>query len=149
MFDGSQSGGGTIYAGTLMGKTSEYSKIESTSHELFHGLQHEQGQGGASIFNEVESNVYSSIITSNWSYKTDYIGGMSGNGLGNDTSAGTLYEQSFNSLTNSFSNPDFVNAVRSFRLGSEKNASGLHNNYPLQRSNQTRSILKPFYPKKL
>jgi hypothetical protein len=149
MFDGNQSGGGTIYAGTLMGNTSEYSKIESTAHELFHGLQHEQGQGGASIFNEVESNVYSSIITSNWTSKTDYIGGMSGNGLGNGTSAGTLYEQSFNNLTNSFSNPDFVNAIKSFQLGSEKNASGMYNNYPLIRSKQTRSILKLFYPKKL
>jgi len=145
-FDGDKSGGGTIYAATLMGKTSEYSKIESTSHELFHGLQHELGQGGASIFNEVEANVYGSMIASKWSYNTDYVGGLSSNGLGNGTSAGNLYEQSFNNLTKSFSNPDFVNAVRNFKLGSEKNASGLYNNKPLQLSNQKTSILKRFYP---
>jgi hypothetical protein len=148
-FDGNQSGGGTIYAGALMGNTSEYSKIESASHELFHGLQQEQGQGGASVYNEVEANVYSSNITSNWRYNTNYVGGMSGNGLGNSTSTGVLYQQSFDNLTKSFSNPDFVNAVRSFQGGSEKNASGLYNRYPLQRSNQTRSILQQFYPKRL
>ena len=148
-FDGNQSGGGTIYAGALMGKSSDYSKIEGTSHELFHGLQQEQGQGGASIYNEVEASVYSSNITTNWSSKTNYVGGMSDNGLGNGTSAGTLYKQSFNSLTSSFSNPAFVNAVSSFQPGSEKNASGLYNKYPLQKSTQTKSILQQFYPKKL
>ncbi|WP_321333073.1 RHS repeat-associated core domain-containing protein [uncultured Bacteroides sp.] len=147
-FDGNKSGGGTIYAGALMGNTSEYFKIESTSHELFHGLQQEEGQGGASVYNEVEANVYSSNITMNWSYKTNYIGGMSGNGLGNSTPAGVMYQQSFSNLTNGFSNSDFVNAIKSFKGGSEKNSTGLYNTYPLRRSNQVESILQQFYPMK-
>lgn len=36
--------------------------IESLAHELFHGVQHEQGQGGASIFNEVEAYVFGVVV---------------------------------------------------------------------------------------
>jgi RHS repeat-associated protein len=148
-FVGNQSGGGIISAGVLMSNISGYSKIESTAHELFHGLQHEQGQGGSSAFNEVEANVYSSIITDNWAYNTNYFGGLSLNGLGNETPAGAMYQQSFYNLTRAFSTSDFVNAVRTFQTGSERNASGLYNSYPLQKKNQTRSILQQFYPPKL
>ena len=146
-FNESEFGGGDIYAGMVLNSNvSKYKKIESVSHELFHGFQYEKGQGGASIFNEVEANVYSSIITTNWLNSTDYCGPLSANGLGNETAKGTLYQQSFDSLTKSFTNDAFHNAVRTFKSGSMNNASGLYNNYPIIR-NQKKYLLKLYYPR--
>ena len=148
-FEENKTGGGTIYAGSLMGNSNKYSKIEATSHELFHGLQYELGQGGASVYNEVEATVFSSIIASNWVSTTHYVGAMSGKLSGNDTPVGDLYEQSIKNLTNNIFYPDFVNAILSFQTGSQINLKGIYDSDPIQRSNQTRSILQQFYPKKL
>lgn len=146
-FDGFDSGGGNIYAGALMSSgRSQYSNIENVSHELFHGLQHEKGQGGASIFNEVEAYIYSGIIATNWMSKTDYVGGLSSNGIGTGTPEGTIYQQSFNQLQSGFSEKSLYNAVRNFKVGAENNSTGLYNNYPLIRSNQTKHILKQYFP---
>ncbi len=148
IFNESESGGGNIYAGALMSdKRSEYSNIESVSHELFHGLQSEKGQGGASIFNEVEANVYSGIISTNWMNKTGYVGALSINGLGNETEAGKLYQQSFNNLLNRFSEKDIDDAVKTFKSGSARNTSGGYNSYPMIRKNQKYHILNQYYPK--
>lgn len=49
--------------------------------------------------------------------------------------------KTLSSSKNSF---DFVNQPTT-----DKNVSGLYNGYPLQRSNQKKSILKQFYPKKI
>lgn len=73
---------------------------------------------------------------------------MSGNGLGNETQSGILYQKSFAGLTNSFSYVNFMNAVNNFKTGSNNNASGLYNRYPRQKNNQTKSILQLYYPKK-
>ena len=141
-------GGGDIYAGLLTNsKYSNYRKVESVSHELFHGFQYEKGQGGTSIFNEVEANVYSSVIATNWANSTDYMGALSSNGLGNGTAAGDLYQTSFSSLINNgFSKDVFHNALKSFRAGSNSNASGGYNTYPLHR-NQKYYLLNKYLPK--
>ena len=48
--------GGTIFAGNIMSPTYDKSLgVESLSHEMFHALQYKEGQGGASITNEVEA----------------------------------------------------------------------------------------------
>ena len=146
--EGSSSGGGTIYAGFLVGKQlNDYQKIESLSHELFHGVQSENGQGGASIFNEVEANVYGAVIAVNWSRSSGYSGIQSSNGLGNDSEAGNLYTSSFTSLVkNGFSKDNFLNAIVSFKRGSEANATGLYNRYP-RSQHYKRYLLKTYYPK--
>jgi len=147
-FNEAVGGGGNIYAGLLMSSNySDYTKLESTSHELFHGFQSENGQGGASIFNEVEADVYSSVITTNWANSTDYFGALSSNGLGNGTAAGDLYQTSFSNLVrNGFSKGAFIDAVRSFRAGSNSNASGGYNTYPVHR-NQKYYLLQKYLPK--
>ena len=146
MFSEAAGGGGDIYAGMLTNPNySDYSKVEGVSHELFHGLQHELGQGRTSIFNEVEANIYSSTISSNWAFSTDYMGALSSNGLGNGTVAGNSYQQSFNSLVNGFSYGAFYNAIRTFKAGSSTNSSGGYNNYPLMRS-QKSFLLKQYHP---
>ena len=147
-FSEATGGGGDIYAGMLTSSNySNFSKVEGVSHELFHGFQYEKGQGGASIFNEVEALVYSSVITNNWSSSTNYFGAMSANGLGNGTVAGNLYQSSFSNLVNNgFSKDNFHNAVKNFRNGSSSNASGGYNNYPLH-NNQSNYLLMKYLPK--
>lgn len=120
-FDENAEGGGDILAGVIMNpKISEYSNVESMSHELFHGIQYESGQGGASIFNEVEAYVYSGIVTTNWAINNDYYGSMSSNGLGTNSATGKAYQQAFNGLLSSFSKQGFIDAVKNFKAGSEK-----------------------------
>jgi RHS repeat-associated protein len=149
-FRESENGGGDIYAGKLLDSgISDYSKVESTAHELFHGFQYEKGQGGASIFNEVEARVYSGVISSNWAESTNYIGAMSSNGIGNGTAIGNLYESSFNSLLNQgYSKSSFINAVKSFKTGAVGNASGAYNKYPLMTKSLMTPLLRDYFPKR-
>ena len=147
-FHGFSNSGGDIYLGNIMNsKFSEFTNIESVAHELFHGLQHDIGQGGLSLFNEVEAFVYSRVIANNWSNKSNYDGKRSMNGTGTITPEGTAYENAFKSLLKSYSDDNFADAVRNFKTGSVNNRSGIYNDFPLQRSNQKLSILKRYYPK--
>ena len=45
-----------------------------------------------------------------------------------------------------YSTGKFITAMYTFHLGSEANSPELYQNYPLQGSNQTKSLLKPLYP---
>jgi len=125
-FSEAKGGGGDIYAGMLTNSQySDYSKVEGVAHELFHGFQYENGQGGTSIFNEVEAMVYSSAISNNWANSTGYFGALSANGLGNETANGKIYQQSFSSLLNNgFSLDAFVSAVKAFKTGSVSFVTG-------------------------
>ncbi len=149
-FNETAGGGGDIYAGMLMNSSySDYVKVEGFSHELFHGFQYEKGQGGASVFNEVEAMVYSSVIANNWlSNNPDYIGALSSNGLGNGSASGNLYEQSFKSLVkDGYSKELFVNTIKTFKTGSNSNASGGYTKIPLMRNNTQVPLLKKYNPK--
>lgn len=139
--------GGTIYAGQYMNNSvSGYGKVEGTAHELFHAYQYENGQGGASIVNEVEANLFGSSIATNWAFDTGYIGANSSTGMGNDTYMGKAFQSAFSSLQGSYSGFNFIKAAMTFKAGSEKNASDAYNNYPLIRENQKKSLIKSFYP---
>ena len=140
-------GGGVIKAGLFMDNTiSEYTNVESTAHELFHAFQYENGQGGASVYNEVEANVFSSAIATNWRNNIEYMGAMSSNGIGKSSLKGLIYETSFKSLLSSYSTVGMIGAVGTFKDGSSSNEAGNYNNYPIKRSNQRNSMLKQFYP---
>jgi hypothetical protein len=146
-FSESLNGGGDLCAAALNNpKVSIFNKVESIVQELFHGLQYLKGQGGASIFNEVEANVYSNIVANNWMNNTDNFGAGGATGLGNETAQGAKYHEAFYNLLQNFSENSFVDAVKSFKTGSAKNSSGSYNDYPLRRSNQKVSILKRYYP---
>lgn len=150
-FKENQNGGGTLKMGAIMTSGFEKSQgIESLAHELFHGVQHEQGQGGTSIFNEVEAYVFGTIVANNWMNApySDFMGGphsLAGNGQTNV--AGATYEKAFRALTNQFSSNAFGVAVKNFKTGAYKNATGLYNNYPVIRPNQTKYLLPRFYPR--
>ncbi len=145
-FKGNEEGGGTINAAGLMEKgIGEARKLESTAHELFHGYQHEQGQGGASIMNEVEAHLIGYGIALEYSLNNETFA-SSTTPLGRNNAIGASYQKSFNSLLKGFSMGEFKNAVMNFKKGSISNSSGLYNNYPLRRSNQKKSMLNRFYP---
>ncbi|MCT4602050.1 MAG: hypothetical protein N4A59_03965, partial [Marinifilum sp.] len=149
-FKGAEEGGGQIHAGELLNQPgAELANLENTAHELFHGFQHENGQGGASIFNEVEAMVYSLSVTNEYMFASGSFGAGSSTGLGKDNTLNSQhYQESFQKLlySTSFPGKSFVSAVKHFKLGAAKNTTGLYNRYPLRRANQKKSLLKQFYP---
>jgi hypothetical protein len=124
--------------------------LMSISHELFHGYQHENGQGGASIFNEVEAYVFSWRVTKDFANKSDPDNNPTGGFplARTDSDRGRSYESSVQSLLTSktFPKKDFINAVQLFQLESTSNAIGVYQNYPIQKDNQKNSLLFRFYP---
>ena len=145
-FDENESGGGTILAGALLGdKISESGKLETLSHELFHGYQHENGQSGGSIFNEVEANLFGNSLSLMYSLNNGQMS-SSATSLGQDTPQGKSWETAFGRLLGGFNVEDFKTAVINFKKGSSKNDSGLYNNFVLQKPNQKKSLIKRFYP---
>ncbi|MFA5640997.1 MAG: RHS repeat-associated core domain-containing protein [Bacteroidales bacterium] len=142
-FKGNEAGGGTLNMGSN-------TSLLDFSHELFHGYQHEHGQGGASIFNEVEAYLFSDAVNSQ--YNIDAGRGYSSGSYSISRNYGTENSNSFNksmdALLNgqTFSNDNFNNVVNLFKSESGANTNGVYNNYPLRRSNQTKNLLERFYP---
>ena len=147
-FDEYEGGGGRIDAGALLAGMDASQALGSTAHELFHGYQTENGQGGGSIMNEVEAYMFEYSLQNEYEFKSENFAFGSTIPLGRNNEAGKLWEQSFNNLYTSdkFSTPDFVNAVKSFKAGSLKNGTGLYSNHSLQRANQKKSMIARFYP---
>jgi hypothetical protein len=140
-FKGNESGGGTLNMGSN-------TSLLDFSHELFHGYQHENGQGGASIFNEVEAYAFSNGVNASYAYMNDKASGSSFSMARNSTANGNLYEKAANNVLNgtAFSQSDFDTTVKLFKTESESNSSGIYNNYPQRLSNQKQNLLSRFYP---
>lgn len=151
-----ENGGGHIYAGNLLNNnSSEGSKLIGISHELFHGYQYENGQGGSSIWNEVEANAFSYTVSLDyanyaWDNGNFSYGWSTTTGLGRDNTAGQMYQKAFNILVNSptFNKEAFRTAVRNFRSGSVINVGNSYSRdrYPIRRSNQSKYLLMDLYP---
>jgi hypothetical protein len=131
----------------MSGKMSAFSQLEGTSHELFHGYQYEMGQGGASVFNEIEANAFGYSVAMDWGLSNGHLSG-SGTSTGVNSPAGQMYEKAFSNLVygSNFSARDFMDAAKSFKTGSTKNVTGIYNNYPFMRDLRNNFLLKPFYP---
>ena len=116
--------------------------IGDIGHELFHAYQDTKGQGGASIYNEVEAYLFQTKIL-----YTMYQGCAS-------TPLTTVEEHSFENFSNAlnilifdgFYQNAFNVVVSEFKTASNANNLGFYNKYPLIRSNQTKSLIKQFYP---
>ena len=144
-------GGGTVLAGALMSNSFEQSLgIESLAHELFHAVQSNEGQGGASIFNEVEAYAFGYMISSNYYDNTDIMIQSSFAGNGNGSVAGANYEEAFRDIVTSpvLLKNGIPKAASNFKRGAYVNQSGLYNNFKLQLPNQKRSLLYYYYPNK-
>lgn len=144
--------GGTILFGDLSSAKDTFSGfLEGVAHESFHAIQDIEGQGGVSIFNEVEAYAYSYIITNNWLLLDRFTTPQSvlQSNKGVDTSCGNKYEKAFNSLiqSRSFPQEDMATAIRCFKDGSYINSSSsLYSNFPIMGGKKSISVLKKYYP---
>lgn len=142
-------GGGTIFAGLIGGEVN-FSNVETTAHEFFHGAQHEFGQGGSSVFNEVEAYVFGYGVAMNYGNSTgNYGGSMTPAGVGG-TPASDAWESSFRSLqTNGYSPGTMVNAINNFQAGAAVNSGGQYNRIPAlptpYNGGKPKSILSGFW----
>lgn len=125
-------GGGTIFAGRI-GAISNYGSVETTAHEFMHGAQHELGQGGPSIFNEVEAYVFGYGVAMNYAGKTGNYGTtgtMSSVGVGGSPES-TAWEDAFKSLhENGYSRQAMLDAIKNFKTGAQVNEFGQYNKFP-------------------
>ena len=125
-------GGGTLYMG---GKLKESSYV---AHELFHGYQEMKGQGGTSIHNEVEANLFA-FLTTNRIFEL---------GPKNDSSFQTRYGQSFkafslNKVNASNFDLHFGTLRNGFISNSIANFDGIYSKFPL--GNNNKPLLKQFF----
>ena len=112
-----QNGGGKIFA-QMLGATHGAAIVEGMAHELMHGVQYEYGQGGKTIFNEVEAYVFGSGVASSYaSSRGEGFGSMTGMGV-SDSAAAAAWETSFNDLVdNGYSKAAMLNAIHNFKEG--------------------------------
>ena len=112
------------------------------SHELFHAFQFENGQGGATHYNEVEAYLYSIALTTTKS------------GAGNhqltsqfpDSEDGQAFNTTiYNLMWNEFSEKNFEYAVNNFASQAEANRFGVYDNYKIREGNES-PLLPAFYP---
>lgn len=128
-----EGGGGTVFAGRI-GNATNALAVETTAHEFFHGLQHEMGQGGPSVFNEVEAYVFGSGVAMKYRLATGDFGAggsTSGSGVGGSP-ASKAWEEAFAVLVYSgYSEPAMRQAVNNFKAGSAVNSGGTYGRYPM------------------
>lgn len=118
--------------------------IEDLGHELFHTYQYANGQGGMSIYNEVEAYLFQA--------KLGYVlnNGSGGSMLETviNTSTNAAYTDAVNTLLfgQQYDKQSFNVVVSSFLQHSRANVGGVYNKYSLQQPTQKRSLIQPFYP---
>lgn len=146
----SHENGGKEISAQMLGATHDALTVEGTAHELMHCVQYEYGQGGQTIFNEVEAYVFGYGVSKNYiSNGREDPGSMTSLGI-DDSAAAAAWETSFNDLVdNGYSKAAMLNAVRNFKAGAQVNQSGEYSRYPLIKSNTTRSMLLGFWAGKI
>ncbi|MBS1632561.1 MAG: hypothetical protein JST10_08305 [Bacteroidetes bacterium] len=146
-FTENKDGGGELHVGLLMdpqkGK-SEGQNVAKIGHELFHGYQHEMGQGGASVLNELQSELFGTNLALSLGYGTD--------AFGNGTPAGQVYDNAMNFLSfqskwSEQSERNIWVAVSTFKTGSNQNSTRLYNRFDCYKKSQKNNFLiKKFFP---
>lgn len=120
--------------------------ISAIAHESMHVGQYLNGQGGQSIFNEVEAYAFESTISMN-SQNIMENRFLSQGAQGWENPAGILYFNSMNSLSFGYSQKDFVYSVMTFRGGAQVYSNKLYGNYPMLTPNfNFKSILLNYNP---
>ncbi len=123
--------------------------LRTLSHELFHGYQHENGQGGASIHNEIEAYLFEEIVNIQFNSNSYFSYGTFMAPINRDSKDAKTYDKSMRELLfgSEFSSYHFNKALKLFRSQSQANIDGVYNRYEhLQRPNQKQSLIKQFYP---
>lgn len=137
-FEANKNGGGEIHAGALLADTDPGQKTENVAHELYHGYQHENGQGGATVNNEVEAYLFGRSVAIQSGQAFDYS-------FGNLSNMGKVYDNAmFNSITNpQFDPASFNSAVMTFKTGSRVNQGGIYNKF---KYSLKKPLISKFYP---
>jgi RHS repeat-associated protein len=117
--------------------------IEGVAHESFHAIQDYEGQGGTSIFNEIEAYVFSFIITNQW-LSSDLYTSPQSIPIGNMGSR--EYTNAINEISTNCDKEAMKVALKLFKTDSYANSSGIYSNFPYRRDNTTRFILKKYFP---
>ena len=142
----SHENGGKEISAQMLGATHDVRTVEGTAHELMHCVQYEYGQGGQTIFNEVEAYVFGYGVASNYaSSRGEGFGSMTDMGI-DGSAAAVAWETSFTDLVeNGYSKTAMVDAVCNFKAGAQVNQSGKYSTYPLIKISPTHSILFDFW----
>ena len=119
--------------------------ISATAHETMHGVQYENGQGGASIFNEVEAYAFEMNISFN-SLNDLSTGFQAGAMIYNENNPiSNKYNQALNKLSyDGYSAFDMNTAIKTFKKGSGSNNTGVYNGYPLRIGKEKKSMLQKY-----
>ena len=131
-FDPDGKGGGTMYMGGRLNND------DYLAHELFHGYQELKGQGGTSIHNEVEANLFSMLT----------VGGGLVLGPKGGTKEGNLYSEAFVDFQcRRINETNFTKKFKilrdGFKSNSIANSKGLYESF--DKGEHKSSLIKSFY----
>jgi hypothetical protein len=145
-----EKGGGRIDAGYLMssegkGDSQESKRLESVAHELFHGLQYENGDfkyGEVTVNSEVGAYLFGRAISLN--------AGQAIDGFGTTTPSGNAYQNAMTGLLfgETFDPSLYATAIENFKLGSVANNGsnpGIYNAFKVL-LNEASPTIKKVYP---
>jgi hypothetical protein len=120
---------------TISDKASKSSNLTvALAHELFHSYQTHFGDVTASIFSEVEANIFTSKI-----FKVCYMYNFE---KGNDCQQEDNFNTNVMSLVyNSYTYEILNNVVSNFKYFSSANSKGLYDNFPLYNRSNQKSLL--------
>ena len=143
----------------VINKMGNSCKLLELSHELFHSFQYEKGQGGASVFNEIEAYVYSNRVVNEYNFSGDFIFSDEVNDSFISSSdfsyerplrkGSEIYEKAAKSLVydENFSKEAFNNAWSYFRAYSSINSDRLYysKQYQFWLSTNKKYLISIFY----
>jgi RHS repeat-associated protein len=140
-----EKGGGTINAAALINSDLQSGqKLDGTAHELFHGYQYENGQGGVAlngVNNEVGAYLFGKSIALSAGYPIS--------SFGTDTPAGQAYDMAMNNIlwSDKLNARDYQDAINNFKQGSIANSegNGIYNKFGVN-NNLSNPVIKVFIP---
>ena len=104
--------------------------ISAVAHESMHAGQYLNGQGGQSIFNEIEAYAFESTISINANELSDNLMFSSGAKASKENIFGWLYHDAISSLSTEYSYYKNIMGIISFKEGAYANNSRIYNYYP-------------------
>lgn len=151
-FSANSDGGGEINAKALSLKgVGDIQKVQGLSHELFHGMQSENGEKGASVNKEVGAYLFGNAVAFQAAMNESLPYGEMPYGKAN--AAGQAYSKAMTSMmySNTFDANQYNTAINNFLPGSAVNAptstrpNGLYSNFVIK-PNDTNPTIKRFFP---
>ncbi|MCQ2270350.1 MAG: RHS repeat-associated core domain-containing protein [Bacteroidales bacterium] len=131
-FEADGEGGGTMY---MNGRLND---AHYSAHELFHGFQEMKGQGGCSIHNEVEAELFS-MLTVGGGFNLSPINGLKSG----DSYSDALKNFRIQCVNQNDFDENFTVLLHGFKGNSVANRDGVYQNFNL--GENIPSLIKSFY----